>query len=357
MSMPAPRDPVETSRILATWLSRQRPGMGEVVVDGLQTPQSNGFSNDTFLFEAEWRGDHGAERRGLVARLEPHGYNVFPEYDLPAQAHIMNILRAEGSVPVPEVLWLENDPAVLGVPFYVMERIDGRIPTDSPPYHTGGWVAEIEPRERERLWWSGLETMASIHRLDWRRLGLDFVARPQLGAAGMAQQLAYCERYFAWAARGKPQPIAEAAFAWIRRNLPQEEHLAFCWGDARIGNMIFRDGRCVAVLDWEMATIGDPEMDLAWWLFLDRHHSEALGVPRLEGFPSVEATVARYEELLQRRMRHLRFYEIFAAFRFAIIMMRIAQMLAVYGLLPADSDMETNNTVTQLLERSLAAVL
>lgn len=355
MPMPAPRDPVQTSQALAAWLARQMPVAREIAIEGLQPPQSTGFSNDTWLFDAAWRTDAGPQRRGLVARLEPSGYTVFPEYDLPAQARILAILRAEGSLPVPEVLWTEDDPAVLGVPFYVMQRIDGRIPTDSPPYHTGGWVTEIEPGERQALWWSGLEMLARIHQLDWRRLGLGFLDRPQLGAPGMAQQLAYYERYFAWAARGKPQPIAEAAFAWIRRHLPEDENVGFCWGDARIGNMIFRDGACVAVLDWEMATLADPEMDLAWWLFLDRHHSEGLGVPRLAGFPSPEATIARYEELTQRRVRHQRFYEIFAAFRFAVIMMRVSQMLVAYEVLPPDSDMETNNIVTQLLERSLAA--
>lgn len=356
MPMPAPRDPAQTSRALAAWMARQMPSARDILISGLQPPQATGFSNDTWLFDAAWQTADGPQQRRLVARLEPSGYTVFPEYALPTQARIMQLLRAEGSVPVPEVLWAENDPAVLGVPFYVMQAIDGRIPTDSPPYHSGGWVTEVEPAEREALWWSGLEMLARIHQLDWRGLGLGFLDRPQLGASGLAQQLAYYERYFAWAARGRPQPIAEAGFDWIRRNLPDSENLGFCWGDARIGNMIFRDGACVAVLDWEMATLGDPEMDLAWWLFLDRHHSEGLGLPRLAGFPSVEATIARYEELTQRRTRHLRFYEIFAAFRFAVIMMRVSQMLVAYEVLPPDSDMESNNIVTQLLERSLAAV-
>ena len=69
------------------------------------------------------------------------------------------------------------------------------------------------------------------------------------------------------------------------------------WGDARIGNIIFDGTRPAAVLDWEMVTLGSPEMDLAWSIFLDRHHSEGMGLPRLEGFPSYEETVERYEAL------------------------------------------------------------
>src|SRR6185295_15576045 len=230
----------------------------------------------------------------------------------------------------------------LGAPFFVMEKVDGRIPGDNPPYHAAGWVTEIAPAERAALWWHGLEVLARIHRLDWRATGLDFLSGHMPGPPGVLRQLAYYERFLAWA-RGRPQPIAEAALAWLRARVPAEEPVGVCWGDARIGNMIFRDGRCVAVLDWEMATLGNPEQDLGWWLFLDRHHSEGIGLPRLDGFPSREETVARYEELTRRRVRHLEFYELFAGFRFAVIMCRLAQMLIAFDALPSDSDLETNN--------------
>jgi len=117
--------------------------------------------------------------------------------------------------------------------------------------------------------------------------------------------------------------------------------------------MIFREGRCVAVLDWEMVSLGSPEADLAWFLFLDRHHSEGVGTPRLPGFPSREATVERYAERTGHAPRHLHYYEVFAAFRFSVIMIRLAQQLQVLGLLPADSDFETNNIPSRLLARLL----
>jgi aminoglycoside phosphotransferase (APT) family kinase protein len=253
------------------------------------------------------------------------------------------------------VLDFEADPSWLGAPFFVMEKIEGRIPTDDPAYHAGGWMTEIDPQERASIWWSGLEAMARIHSLDWRALGLGFLDKPERGEAGLVQQLGYYEEFFEWAKHGEANPVAEAGLAWIKEHLPSSEPLGLCWGDARIGNMIFRDGRCVGVLDWEMVTLGNPVQDLGWWLFLDRHHSEGRGVPRLEGFPSIDETVARWEALtgLTATAEQLGFYEIFAAFRFAVIMQRLIHMAIEYEFMPVDSDYGTNNTVTQLLAKSL----
>ena len=117
--------------------------------------------------------------------------------------------------------------------------------------------------------------------------------------------------------------------------------------------MIFDDFRCRAVLDWEMVTPGDPVQDLAWWLFLDRHHSEGLGAPRLPGFPSREATVSRWEELTGRHADHLDWYEVWAAFRFGVVMIRMSRLMILFELLPADSDFERNNAVTRLIDTLL----
>ncbi|HSS08978.1 MAG TPA: phosphotransferase, partial [Acidimicrobiales bacterium] len=129
---------------------------------------------------------------------------------------------------------------------------------------------------------------------------------------------------------------------------------ALCWGDARIGNMIF-DGDCKvqAVLDWEMVALGDPVQDLAWWLFLDRYQSEGYGAPRLTGFPTREATIRRWEELTARSADQIDWYERWAAFRFGVVMIRIAQLLIHFELLPPDSDLERNNGVTQLIDQLL----
>ncbi len=338
---------------LARWLAAHRPGTTVPRMVPLERPGSTGFSSDTLLFDVVWAADGEARSEGIAVRREPRMWRVFPAYDIGQQSRILDIL-ATTDVPVPRVLGFEPDPAVLGAPFCVMERVAGLIPPDNPPYHVAGWVTELPPAERATLWWSGIEALARIHRLDWQALGLGFTDTPGPEATPLERQLADYERFLAWAARGRPQPLAEAALAWLTARRPREpEPVAFCWGDARPGNMIFRDQRCVAVLDWEMATLGNPVQDLAWWLYFDRHHSEGVGAARLAGFPGRAETVACWEERTGLAARHLEYYEVFAAFRFAVIMIRVAEGLVQAGILAADSGFETNNTATQLLARLL----
>lgn len=331
------------------------PGAEDVHVTGVTPPEATGFSSDTLIFNASWNERGQPREKGLVARVRPTGYAIFPEYDIALQYNVVKALGEHTDIPVPGVHWLEQDESVLGAPFYVMDKVEGRIPGDNPPYHAAGWVTEVEPGERAALWWDGLDVLARIHQLDWKKLGFDFLDRKQFGAAGLDQQLNYYEHYFEWARRGRNQPIAAAAFDWLKKNRPPSPHLGLCWGDSRIGNMIFKGGRCMAVLDWEMVTLGDPIQDLAWWLFLDRHNSEGYGLARLEGFPTREETVERYTALTGRSLDDLGYYEIFAGFRFAVIMMRVAQMMIEYEVLPPDSTLETDNIVTQLLARLLGA--
>jgi aminoglycoside phosphotransferase (APT) family kinase protein len=349
------RDLVSARANLERWLRAKLPGASELAVSELVAPQSSGFSNETLLFELAYTENGRHRSESLVVRIQPTGFAVFPEYDMRLQYDCMRLL-ANTAVPVPRVLWLETaDSSVVGAPFYVMARIDGRVPSDRPPYPADGWVKELAPAGQARVWWGGIEAMAKIHTLDWRALGFGFVDKPELGRTGLDQQLAFYERYMKWAARGRPQPTVEAAWEWLCKHKPVDEPDSLVWGDARIGNIIFApDGvEPVAVLDWEMVTHGNGEQDLAWAIFLDRHHTEGLGVPKLPGFPSYADTIERYQELTGRPVRWQKFYTVFAGFRFAVIMCRIAQQMVHYGVMPADSTFETNNTVTQLLAKDL----
>ncbi len=353
--MPTPwqRDLEADGRRLRGWLERKLPDARDLRTTPLTSPSATGFSNETLLCDLTWSQAGKQEQRSLVVRIQPTGFQVFPEYDLALQFRVMELL-ARTDVPVPKVFWLElEDRAVFGAPFYVMQRVRGRVPGDSPPYHVGGWMTEISPDERAAIWRGGHEAMARVHRLDWRAAGFGFLERPELGATPFEQHLEYYRRYFAWAARGKRQPTAEAALAWLEKHSPRREHTALVWGDARIGNILFDGTTPVAVLDWEMVTLGDPEQDLAWSLFLDTHHSDGIGVPRLPGFPSHAETVARWEESVQRKAENLHYWTVWAGFRFAVIMLRLAQQMVLYGIQPPDSDMETNNTVTRLLAKLL----
>jgi aminoglycoside phosphotransferase (APT) family kinase protein len=337
------------------WLRRRLPGARDLRMSPLVAPQSSGFSNETLLFDLEWSEEGQRRAESLVVRIQPIGYQVFPEYDLGLQFRTMQLL-AGTDVPVPKTYWLEQeDTDVFGAPFYVMAQVRGRVPSDQPPYHAGGWLHDVTPAEREAIWLGGFDAMARIHRLDVDATGFAFLRRPELGATGLDQELAYYDRYFAWASQGREQPIIEAARAWLEANEPEDEPEGISWGDARIGNIIFDGTKPAAVLDWEMVTIGSPEKDVGWSIFLDRHHSEGIATPRLEGFPSYEDTIAFYEERSGHKVRHLHYYQVFCGYRFGIIMLRIAQQLLHYELMDAEQSraMEINNTVTRLTAKLL----
>jgi aminoglycoside phosphotransferase (APT) family kinase protein len=353
--MPVPRRDLEKTRgWLAGWLCRQLPDARDLAISTLTGPAATGFSNDTLLFELSYAKGGRRIQRALVCRAEPTGFRVFPRYDVAQQFRIMKALSGTG-VPVPEMLWIEADVTVLGSPFFVMERVEGSIPSDNPPYHADGWVTGLDPDERCALWNSAVDALAAIHQQDPAALGLDFLSAPPAGGAdACAWQLEHWSSYCDWVTAGQRQPTLDAARAWLRARTPhRDDPLRLCWGDARIGNMIFREGRCQAVLDWEMATLGPPEMDLGWFLYMDRHHSEGVGAPRLPGFPERQETVTRWEGHLGRPARDLEYWEAFAAFRFAAIMTRVGQQLVHFGILPADSTFTVDNTASRMLARIL----
>ena len=356
--MPAPktRDLEVTRAQLADWLRGKLPGAKSVTIASLSGPSETGFSSDTLMFDAEWTDGARARTERLVARFKPSGFTVFPTYDIAMQFRIMRALGERSDVPVPRMRWLEENPRPLGAPFYVMEQVTGRVPSDNPPYHVAGWVPELSPDERAALWWSGLDAMARVHRLDCRALGLDGLAQPVRGATPLAQQLREYDEYIAWGMDASHYPLLDEARRWLRAHMPRAETFGLCWGDSRLGNQIFDRTQCVAVIDWEMARLGDPVQDLAWWIVLDRCFSEGLGCERLAGFPDRAATIARWEQLVGRPARHLEYYEVLGLYKFAAIMVRVILQMKHYEIFPADSDMDVNNLASQTLARVLAEI-
>jgi aminoglycoside phosphotransferase (APT) family kinase protein len=355
--MPTPweRDLDETGRKLTGWIATKLPAASDIAVANLAAPSSSGFSNETLLFDLSWRENGERREAALVIRIQPTGFQVFPSYDLRLQYRTMELLGPT-DVPVPKMYWLEEQRLDLfGAAFYVMGQVSGRVPTDNPPYHQSGWLTEVAPDERRAIWLGCFEAMAKIHRLDYRALGFDFLTTPGPGQTALDFQIAQYEKYLAWAARGRPQPTIDAAFEWVKSHRPKDEPMGLVWGDARIGNIIYQGSTTAAVIDWEMVTVGSPELDVAWAIFLDRHHSEGIGTQRLEGFPSYEETAAHYEKLSGHTLEHLEFYQVFAGVRFGIIMIRIAQQLHEYDVMDAETSaaFELNNTVTNLLAKLL----
>ncbi len=286
-----------------------------------------------------------------VARLEPPqgGTKMFEQYDIAAQYQVLHALQ--GHISVPPLLGLETDPAALGVPFYLMRRMVGRVPPDMPPLHMAGWVHDdATPAERERLWWLGIESMRSVHALDWRQLSLACLAPPP-GRSALDARLDVLDAYLRWAPENFPHPDYVAALDWLREHAPAAPRVSLCWGDSRLANVLYsEDLRSVeAILDWEMACLGDPAQDLAWWLFLDEALSAGLGVPRLEGFPSIAETLSawRAQDAGAPDDDTLHYYWVMAAFYFGLIITR-SMMRA------GSADPTADNFVTPLLQRALA---
>ncbi|MCC6764238.1 MAG: phosphotransferase family protein [Deltaproteobacteria bacterium] len=353
MPIPQARDVDATRGALGAWLARKLPAAADVAIGEVGLPSGSGFSNETLLIEASWREDGAPVSARLVARVRPTAYAIFPEYDLHRQYRTMELLAPSG-VPVPRMRWYEEDASVLGQPFYVMDRVDGVIPADHPPFATSGWLFDAPPDQQRVLARSALAVLADLHRLDWRALGFEFLARPEYGATPFEQQLGYYAMMLRWAAAGRAMPVVDATLAWLQGRRPEDEPApSLTWGDARIGNMIFRDFRPVAVLDWEMATLGPGEVDLAWWLVLDRYHTEGVGAAPLPGFPSRAEVIAQWEEGVGRRARDLFYYEVWGAFRFALVLIRIADQMTEYGIMPEGSGFERNNPATQMLAKML----
>jgi aminoglycoside phosphotransferase (APT) family kinase protein len=343
------RDPQATRAALAAWLAG-RTGAAGVEVGELSIPGLSGFSNETLIFDATWDDGDGPADHGLVIRVEPSGHQVFPSTAFDTQVRVLQALAAEGSVPVPEVLWFEEDTTVLGDRFVAMERVAGQVPGDSPSYHVDGWVPALPPAERTRLWCDGIDTMARIHRLDRKGIGLEWIEPVEPAA-----QLELDHEYRTFAVGDAAFPILDEADDVLRATVPDAvADPALCWGDSRIGNMIFgADNTVAAVLDWEMVTAGDPVQDLAWYLLLDRHHHEGFGVDRLPGFPSREESIARWEQASGHPATHIAWYELLGAYRYSAILTRVMNLLDSSGVMPGAAAMAFDHTGSQLLRRLL----
>jgi aminoglycoside phosphotransferase (APT) family kinase protein len=345
---PIERDPEKTAAVIADWLGRTFPDIADIAITKLHAPPSSGFSGETILVDAEWTEGGTRSEHPLVIRVEPTTYDVFLEPDFEALYKVMKAIADNTDVPMPPMLAFEADRSLLGGQFALMGRVDGEAAADAPPYTEAGFIKDATPEQQAKLYDSGLRAMAGVHNADWRALGLDFVARDELD---------YLERYYQWALEpGDENPTMDAAMAWMREHKPAlPEDLALCWGDARPGNQLYKDFEVSAVLDWEMVTIWDPVLDLGWWLFLQRFHTEGSGFAPLPGFSDEARAVARWEELTGRTVdpEVLFFYIALAGMRFGCVMIRLATLFKTFGMMPAEADMQRNNPVLHVLATHL----
>ncbi|MEO3765888.1 phosphotransferase family protein [Streptomyces sp. B8F3] len=349
MPVPPQRDIDVTGRRLARWLADRLPEADAPEV-GVEAPRGRGFGTETLTAVAVWQ--RAATRRDFVVRVASRRYEVLPESRLVDEYRVLRAL-APTPVPVPAVLGYEADPDVLGAPFYVAERVHGWSPAERPPYRSACGLAARDEDGRAEVWWAGLGVLRHLHGLDADRLNVAFLEHATGGPDGLDGQLAYYERHLDHFAADR-SGVVLAALDWLRENLPEPAGPPrLLWGDARLGNIVFRGARPAAVLGWETAFLGPPEADLAWFLHVDRHL--AGDGPRLAGLPGRQATIDRYEEWLGRPIAgRLPWHEVFAGFRFALLAARTGRLLAEQGLADAASETPSLRAAERLLAATLA---
>ena len=345
---------MDTRAATEQWLVRALSASRVEVVGDIDRPAS-GFSAETVIFDALV---DGAPRR-LVLRKECPGPAVYPtqapglDIEVAIQYRAMQAVAAASDVPLAPLVGYEPDPSVLGAPFYVMGFIAGQVPVENPPYLSTGFFVDATPEQRRRMVDDGLRVLARINAVDWRAAGLDCLV-PAGDAPSTARQLDLWTDFANRELRGRHHPALEEAVEWLDANQPDERPPSLCWGDARLGNIIWDDFRCACVTDWEAVSIAPSEVDLGWWLMFDRWSHEMAGGARLAGEPTPAEQRARYGELTGRDVGDTFFYEVFAAMRYAAIVVRVMNRGVDRNELPPDQTIWLDNPVTTCLAGYLA---
>jgi len=330
------RDPEELRARFGEWLTSRLGADADTVMELLKAPTSNGMSSETLLLDATWTEDGERATHQLVARVAPPptAVPVFPEYHLDRQHEVMRLVRELADVPVPRTYWLETDPAPLGAPFFVMERIEGQVPPDVMPYDMDGWVRECTAEQRQALVRSTVEVIGRIHGIDRAEERFGFLD-PDRSASPLRAHVEGQRQYYDWIRGDDRYPSIEAAFEWLEERWPEDEGEAvLCWGDARIGNVMYRDHRPVAVLDWEMAAVAPREVDLAWTIFMHRFFEDICTQFGVDGLPDMlrrADVVALYAQETGHEPRDMDWYLTYAALRHALVMARVGQRQVHFG--------------------------
>jgi aminoglycoside phosphotransferase (APT) family kinase protein len=341
MSVVEQIEPNEIVRRLVEFI-REQGRFTNVAVENFQR-MPGGASREIWSFDAIMEAGGGSTGRTMVLRRDPGAHNIATN-----RRNEFLVLRAafEEGVPVPEVLWLSEDPAVLGAAFFIMEKIEGetlarRLLRDN----TYAKARELMPTQLATI-------LAAIHRIDPVKHSLDFLPEPGENAA-LTEVRRYEENFRRLAL--EPHPAFELAFRWLLGRIPRTPRKTLVHGDYRIGNVIFGPEGVRSILDWELAHLGDPMEDLGWmcvraWRFgNDRKPVGGLG-SREDFFRAYEKAsgVAVDPEAV-------RFWEVFGNLRWGIITISQARThldgfvqsveLASIGRRTAETELELLNLI------------
>ena len=289
------------------------PGLrGELVVE--QFP--SGFSNLTYLIKVG--------NRELVLRRPPFGRKAKSAHDMGREYRVLTALNPVFTY-CPKPLAYTDDEGIMGCPFYVMDRIRGIIPRKRFPKGV-----DLSPDEMRKLCESLLDVQYELHSVDYKRIGLEGLGRPE--GYVRRQVEGWSERYRA--ARTPDAPDFEDVMAWLHEKMPPDfSRPALIHNDYKLDNVVLDPAnplRIIGVLDWEMATIGDPLMDLGsslgYWVQADDPEDiQAVGMlpTNLPGALTREEMAQRYAEKAGITIDNFDFYQCFGIFRVVVILQQI----------------------------------
>src|SRR5437764_35076 len=295
---------------LAGYLDERGLGSGPVQASRI----GEGHSNITYLIERD--GECFVLRRPPRPPLPPTAHDVLRE------ARLLTAVQ-DADVRTPRVLDACDDESVLGVPFYVMEYLEGTVITASVPDQFDN------PDERRRICCELVDSLAEMHAVDWLACGLEGFGKP---TGYLDRQL---RRFGGLWENNKTRdlPLVQEVGEWLAANKPESPSATIVHGDYRLGNTMLANetpARLIAIFDWEMATIGDPLADLGYMTATwsepprgeDRQETmfDRLTVTHQEGFLSRDELIARYEERTGRSMSDLRWYQALALWKAAVFM-------------------------------------
>jgi aminoglycoside phosphotransferase (APT) family kinase protein len=342
MALLTHRDPLVVADALARWIAAQR-GVRGVRVISAEHP-SIGYSSETVLVDLAWPVDGNEAVHEFVVRLAPPTVGTFRDYDLEQQTIAQRAAAAAGvAIATPELV---TDRQWLDAPFIVMPRVRGHIVGEVAAFDE--WLLSLSASERTRVHEGFIGAVATTHRAD---LG----AAAGVPARDNEAELAFWADYLEWSSGGSPVPALVDAVAWCGAHRPASEaEPVLLWGDVRLGNVIFGDDLApLAVLDWDMASIGAPEHDVAWCTTLETT-TRTLVNQGLDGFPDRDGIIACYESVTGRRLQAFEWYEILAMVRSTAIMTRIGYLHRDAGL-PSPLPIDDNPLLDLIAARVVSA--
>jgi len=288
------------------YLETKMPYADEITVEDF-TKMAYGQSRETYFFKATWKENGQRVERDFVIRRDSVG-GVVEESDREFEYRILKFFE-NTPVPVAKAYWVETDPSILERPFMVMERKEGWV---SPAFQVLG---RGDDRTRITMGQNFVQTLVAIHQTNWQQKDISFLRPPISVKDAPRQEIAKWERIFN-KIKIEPEPLLTCALVWLNNNMPVAENITIVHGDYKADNIMFSDTDIVAVLDWELATLGDPMEDVGW-ICMDYYKVDNL----VNGLMSKEEFLQRYQELTGFTVdpEVVRFWQLFGCFKMAVI--------------------------------------